>query len=257
MTRQMLAGSLIGVVAMFGQTAFAADMMTKAPQLPRYDWTGLHFGGHVGGGWLSNPNSMQASNFPVFTADQSFQPAASGALGGVQLGYDWQLASPWVVGVEGDFTWTGIKGSETVQVPSIGTVFGTMGRDVHWLATLRGRLGYSVDRWLVYATGGLAYGRIGYDAVTTTPGPVWTGTHTATKTGWSVGGGVEYGLPGTAWLLRAEYLYYDFGSETFQTGLTWGGGIETYRYDWDRTRIHTMRIGLSYKFGADAVAAKY
>ena len=69
---------------------------------------------------------------------------------------------------------------------------------------MRGRIGYSFDRVMPYATGGLAVG----DIRAATPG--FAGG-TSTNAGWTLGGGVEVALPGN-WSAKAEYLRVDLGS---------------------------------------------
>jgi outer membrane immunogenic protein len=114
-----------------------------------------------------------------------------------------------------------------------------------WLGTVRGRVGYVANQWLLYATGGLAYGRIEVDssasasavllplggvvpgsptcnAAVPTDGtcPVWGFSGSGvTKIGWTVGGGAELALGGN-WTAKFEYLLVDLGSfDTTFTGL--------------------------------------
>ena len=77
-----------------------------------------------------------------------------------------------------------------------------------WLATVRGRVGYSFDRWLPYITGGGAWGKVYLDA----PGSAVNDT----KGGWTAGAGVEYAI-GPAWTVKLEYLYVDLGDATCGT----------------------------------------
>ena len=78
---------------------------------------------------------------------------------------------------------------------------------------MRGRVGYSFDRVMPYVTGGLAVGDI-HAAAPGLPG----GTNT--NAGWTVGGGVEFALPGN-WSAKAEYLHVDLGN--FNCGTNCGG----------------------------------
>src|SRR5262249_34257408 len=112
-----------------------------------------------------------------------------------------------------------------------------------WLGTVRGRVGYITNQWLVYATGGLAYGRIEVDSsasagaglspagairtptcnspiVTAGTCPVWGFSGSGvTNIGWTVGGGAELALGGN-WTAKFEYLFVDLGSfNTTFTGL--------------------------------------
>ncbi len=103
-----------------------------------------------------------------------------GWLGGAFAGYNFQVNPNWVVGLEGDIVGSGKKSNS-------------------WDATVRGRLGYAYDRYLFYGTGGLAFGNIK------------NGGASATKTGWTVGAGIEAAVTSNV-TARFEYRYTDLGS---------------------------------------------
>src|SRR6476469_3950960 len=132
-----------------------------------YNWTGFYAGINGGYGWGTSGWSD-----PVGT---SIKP--KGALFGGTLGYNYQVGSL-VYGLEGDFDWSGVKGSADC-VPGLITCE-TRNR---WLATFRGRVGYAFDRWLPYITGGGAYGNV---RATATTGAVSTSASSA-QFGWTFG----------------------------------------------------------------------
>jgi outer membrane immunogenic protein len=78
------------------------------------------------------------------------------------------------------------------------------------LGTARARVGYAVDRTLIYVTGGAAFA------------PVQTGLNppstfdTATKLGWAAGAGVEFAFFGN-WSAKAEYLFVDLAASSCST----------------------------------------
>jgi opacity protein-like surface antigen len=79
-------------------------------------------------------------------------------------GYNFQTGS-WVLGIEGDFSWSGIKKNFDDSAPEL--FFCTIpdspikcATDLRWLGTDRARLGYAWDRLLVYGTAGVAYGNV-------------------------------------------------------------------------------------------------
>src|SRR6185436_20170473 len=126
---------LVGLMsaAAFGGAAIAADMarpVYKAPPagvLPvAYDWTGFYIGGHVGYGWAEkdwrDAFGLNVSN------------KADGFLGGGQVGFNYQIGQ-FVLGAEGDFSWTGIKGSTNVLGIVGGPVGATFNTDVNWIST--------------------------------------------------------------------------------------------------------------------------
>jgi outer membrane immunogenic protein len=156
--------------------AAAADLSrpwypTKvAPYNAAYDWSGFFAGENGGYGWSSATWSSLGSSFN-----------ANGGMVGSQLSYSWQVGH-FVYGLEGDIDRTNIL--------DIGNVLGCDGKACEtksaFLSTARGRV-VVADRWLPYATGGLAVGNI----CATLPG--FSGTE-ATNAGWTVGGGVKFGL---------------------------------------------------------------
>jgi outer membrane immunogenic protein len=105
----------------FSGSTFAADIPVKTPPpapVPAYSWTGFYIGGNVGGGWDKrdinfSPNDPLAVT--LFTLGSGAPPptsfTSSGALGGLQLGYNWQFNRNWLFGLETDLDWSGIKGS--------------------------------------------------------------------------------------------------------------------------------------------------
>jgi len=86
---------------------------------------------------------------------------------------------------------------------------------LRWLGTTRGRIGYANDQWLIFASGGVAYGEVEVNGVAQLPlqvaGPPsfnapWTWSNSKTKVGWAVGAGAEYAITRN-FTLKAEYLY--------------------------------------------------
>ena len=68
------------------------------------------------------------------------------------------------------------------------------------------------------------------------------------RTGWTVGAGWEYGFTPN-WSARLEYRYTDFG--TFRDNSTFSFPGFTYE---DHPVYHTIRGGISYRFGGPVVA---
>jgi outer membrane immunogenic protein len=125
---------------------------------------------------------------------------------------------------------------------------------------LRGRLGYAVDKWLLYVTGGVAWARIDSSQflLIGDGGPVGTGLlQTDTRTGWTVGAGIEYAV-GWGWSARTQYLFVDIPSyTTFTPGV--GNGLNSVALtNLDNGTIynHILTAGLTYKFGNYAYAAR-
>lgn len=248
----MLKKTLVALAAVIGGTLAvnAADLrpVYKAPPAPApvaYNWSGFYIGGNVGFGWAESKASRFAVNGMVVPPTPPIDPTfdRDGWFGGGQIGWNWQAAgSPWVWGIEADLQGADISGSATV-----GGITGTA--DIDMFATVRGRLGYAWDRVMVYGTGGAAWAR----NELTLSGFGVSMSEDRTHTGWVVGGGVEWALLDN-WTAKIEYQFLSFDSERFFRQLPAGG------IDFD-TDIHTVRIGLNYRFGGGygktPVVAKY
>ena len=144
-TLLLLSAMLIGAIS----TASAADLSrpvyTKAPPPPvLFSWTGFYIGVNAGGKWLSNTNDDVTVGGTTFT----FGDNESSWIAGGQVGYNWQApGSAWVFGVEGDIDAHDFSRS-LVLATTVGPLLAgdTFSVESKWQASLRGRIGYAVDR---------------------------------------------------------------------------------------------------------------
>jgi outer membrane immunogenic protein len=230
----LLGLTLTSVVAI--ASANAADMYVPGPggykDAPWYPtWAGFYLGVDVGGAWATDvvkPTIADGGTFP-----RKNTLSTDGVFGGGTLGYNFQRGG-FVFGIEGDLGGMDItkKKSDLLGGTEIDFINSGLYGDV------TGRLGYTFDRFLVYAKGGFAF----YDgeAKTTTAIPGFTVGKTGTFTGWTIGGGAEYKI-NPAWSVKAEYLHFDFGSET--ATLTSGAGVFGYKND---LTVDTVKFGVNY-----------
>lgn len=246
----------------FGGTAPATALQPAAFASPTtFSWTGLHVG--VNGGY-----GAARDDYPI---DASFTTGGSvvglsgtgkldggGTLAGVQIGYDYQLSSKIVLGLEADFDWAdvrgrlGLGGSASVGGVPIGSAAGDLGTNLDYLGTVRARLGYAVtDPWLIYATGGWAYGGTSSSIGGSITGIGGAGlSKKLTHSGWVAGLGSEYAVTSNL-TVRAEYLHVDLESKTlldFTAGTTHASLKVDPSYD-------VVRVGVNYKFDFGAPAA--
>ena len=114
-----------------------------------------------------------------------------------------------------------------------------------WFGTVRGRLGYASGSWLAYVTGGYAYARLETTASATAGALTESISSDDTRSGWTVGGGFEWGFAPN-WSVKAEYLYYDLGDTTVTATSALAPGAITTSFD---NEGHIARIGLNYRFG--------
>lgn len=212
--------------------AFGADlaMYTKAPALavPAYDWSGYYVGVFGGGGYGNH--NLNNTTGPAGNANFTANYSSQGALAGGEIGYNVQSGS-FLAGIEGDYTWSEIKGDDSF---ALGANDATKLRGV---GTLRARAGFTVDRWLMFFTGGWAYG----DLLHTNTDPVLgVDQFAAHRSGLTGGGGIAYALTDNM-IGKLEYRYYDFGA--YSRGgapLTPNGQLPytvntTYSVPWDWT----------------------
>jgi outer membrane immunogenic protein len=245
--------------------ANAADMYVRTPAGPGgykdeyipFSWTGCYIGGDAGGAWggreSASANPSPAENQGVVSGHLG---NSSSAIGGGYAGCNYQFAQKWVIGFEGDFSWTKLNGA--VGLPNLlgnGAPAGAGGisisRSTDWLASLRGRLGYSVvPNMLVYGTGGVAWAHSSYAALDAfNNGTSFSASASDERSGWVAGGGIDWAPWSNNWVFRVEYLHYQFGGSSF-TGFdptTVNGSV---KFGFGNLEIDTVRTGVSYKFGS-------
>jgi outer membrane immunogenic protein len=244
--RKLLLAAAV-VTASFSGSALAADLGRPAPRpvyapplVPLfYTWTGCYVGGNGGGFWARRDWSD-----PVFGSGDFGDQTASGALGGVQAGCDYQRGH-WVLGVQGDWDWSSASNSNA------NTVFPlfTDQSNTKSLASLTLRTGYAWDRFLLYVKGGGAWLRTDF----TLQGPTAVfPTVSDTRRGWTIGVGGEYAF--LDWLSGfIEYDYYGFRNDNNTIGFTCGLAcpittVTTFPVD-VRTNVNVVKAGLNLKFG--------
>jgi outer membrane immunogenic protein len=277
MKRALILG--LGLSSLTILPAAAADLPVKArPALPPivtvYNWSGCYIGGNAGGKWATTRDDVLVGAVPGSPAVTSSFDRATGStfLGGGQVGCNWQApGSNWVFGVEGDADWhrwtVGRTQPVTVSPLVVGDTFDVTSR---WQASFRGRVGYAWDRWMLYATGGLAIteARVGSNfpifvgAVTF---PATSAVDTKTLLGATVGGGLEYAITNN-WSVGVEGRYSWYGNQTFSGGTVAAvpvvGAVPTFLFaPVTRTvRLDTVEVTgrLNYKFDwGGPVVARY
>jgi len=217
--------------------ANAADMPARAPaykapvaMAPAWNWTGFYVGVAGGGGWGSTRHTNEFNNATSGTND-----SLNGGIFGGTYGYNWQLGSSFVAGFEGDISWSGIRDSFTNNNPFCGPA--PCVTNLKWLGTDRARFGFVWDRFLAYATGGIAYGSV----QATCCGIPAISDETRWRTGYAVGGGIEAMLAAN-WSAKLEYLYVNLGEKTNYQALTIPAGEKVL------VTSNIVRLGINYHF---------
>jgi outer membrane immunogenic protein len=215
-------------------SASAADLGHRAPApvlnaaaSPVYNWTGLYLGANVGYSWNDADVSDVTVNGAAYAYTGSKLNTDGFSVGG-QIGYNYQLLNNIVLGIEADLQW-----ADQSDTNSLGDT-----AKVDYFGTVRGRVGYAVDRFLPYVTGGLAYahGKVSLAY------PEGTYKDDKVLLGWTIGGGVEYAITNNL-SAKAEYLYTDFSGETYN----WTRGANAISAE-NSLSGSTVRLGLNYKF---------
>jgi outer membrane immunogenic protein len=239
MLRACVAGVALAASTAFSHySAWAADLPVRPAPVPVapvayapaaiYNWTGLYIGGHLGAGFSGS------SWTDPFTGGKNTLNSGAGFLGGVQVGGNLQF-NMLVVGVEGDFSWTGLKAS---GIEAIGN---TINIDVNWTSTVAGRVGAAFDRVLVYGKGGVAFAqdRNGFTDI------FGNGANTTSmRPGWTIGAGIEYGITRNL-SAKIEYDYLGFGSQALNfTTLT----TRSYTPN-ANLNVQEVKAGLNFRIG--------
>jgi outer membrane immunogenic protein len=220
------------VLALVGAAGSAngADMSrpSVAPPyiVPAYNWTGIYFGGNIGGAWAHTTLNDSFTGFQIGNS-------ASGVVGGSQLGFNYQTGNL-VIGAEWMFEGTSLSSTHTVA-----GLQGTVSNN--WLTTLAGRFGWAANNWLYYGKAGG-----GWTDISATLTNLANGTQVSrsnTNAGWLLGAGIEYGFAPN-WTVKVEYDYLGLN--------TWNANSTIFAPNADRfsvnPNVQTFTMGFNYKF---------
>lgn len=259
MMRRLLLGALASILGGVGASALADGYIAPvATACCQSNFSGLYVGGDVG-------YVQQKVKIDNETLGTSFDDKDSGVTVGGYVGYNWQgCCRSFLVGIETDFNYNGANPTAYDIEPGVSgnpTETTALESRINYFGTVRARLGYVIhDNFLVYGTGGLAYGDVKHTLSDNCVGcgnsefnlGPFSQSNSKWQAGWTVGGGAEY-LHDEHWVFRAEALYVDLGNTTisYVVPAPEGTGVATAK--WDDT-FWVARLGLSYRFGdRDAV----
>jgi outer membrane immunogenic protein len=223
-------------IAAFTGSALAADLPTtkNAPAPvppPAFSWGGLYIGGDVGGSW-----GVVEHSFSNGAPSGNSNP--SGVIGGGYIGYNFQIGS-FVVGVEADGQGSGVNGGYVIP-----TGFSSAGNArMDWEGAFRARLGYALDRALLYAASGMAIGGFRYGGGPGFGAPIPCCGFSDTETGITIGAGVEYAVTDHV-IGRVEYRYNQFSTSAGALTPIFPGVTMTVNND----GYSEVRAGVAYKF---------
>ncbi|MFZ0424522.1 MAG: outer membrane beta-barrel protein [Xanthobacteraceae bacterium] len=239
-------GMLAIAASVAAAPARAADLPTPAssyyPPAPAYapalyDWTGFYTGGHLGADLLSDTNTQNGASTtaPATNLPSAIDNAKAGFIGGGQVGLNYQFAA-WVVGAELSVSATNLSGSATGPTSANNTL--RMTSAPMDFGAVTGRIGYAFNTLLPYVKAGVGSMQVHYTQDTLLAGTTATQEIKDTRTGFTGGFGVEYGLT-ESFSAKLEYDLYDFGTKNYNFAVT----PVSIRSD-----LHVLEFGLNYRF---------
>jgi outer membrane immunogenic protein len=235
------------------------EMKQVAPvPTPCPSWTGFEVGGFGAYVYGQMDTHLDLTGEWEFFHDAEVQlqdrgnrslGTSGGEIGGL-LGYNYQFAGNWVIGAEFDGGYMFLRDSKAadVFVNEFESNFNVEASfKTHYLLTLGGKLGYAFCRWMPYFTGGVAWADTDFNGRVAEPDENFRfeGGTSNTRTGWFVGGGLEYMLT-NHWRLRTQYQYVDLGEEGFTREDNFGEGFISHRSI--DMREHVVQFGIIYGF---------
>jgi opacity protein-like surface antigen len=247
--KKSFVGSVMVAAVAISAPALAADIapysVAKGPIIGGFDWEGFYVGGHIGSAtdsatftqdsvsWTSLVGGFPGgppTNTTVSTGESGTLGATT-VTGGMQVGYNWVLPGPFLVGLEADISGTGLSSTVLTSPPGDPFAVASWNDKLDVYGSVRARAGWLVDNWLFYGTAGFGWA---YDKFTrsqlTAPLSInapfvdtrtlQAGTfisHSHLRAGWVAGVGAEWAFART-WTLKLEYLHFDTESETINAG---------------------------------------
>jgi outer membrane immunogenic protein len=236
MFKQIITGAAMCLLPI---VASAADLpsRTRAPVYvapPVFTWTGFYVGAVAGYGFGTQKSTS------IFVPG-TVSVRTDGVVGGVTAGYNYQVAS-FVFGLEADIMGSVQKGSGSALDP-LALLPSVPAGKLEWMGTVRGRVGYAIDKLLIYGTGGLAVGGVKgtLTNVTSTLGGD-NRSASGTQYGWVIGAGLEYAITSNI-SAKLEYLYADLGKKSY----TMVGPNRDITFS-TAVKSQVVRAGLNYRF---------
>jgi outer membrane immunogenic protein len=255
MKRLLLASTVLALGSLSEQALAAPPTI--------YNWTGCYIGANAGAGWnrnqVSEPHN-QGGQFLVPVDSTLDVNGPGGFIGGGQFGCNYQFASNWVVGLQGDVSFGSLSGQ--ADDPFFAGKNGgppTFQAKTTWVASAQGRVGYAWNNILLFGTGGPAWARTTFSGdnldvfgnpsafcFSGGPGVACAPTGSDTRLGWTLGAGFEWAFANN-WTAGFVYNHYAFGSRNVT--LTDPNAFASTVADITvKTQIDTAKVTLNYRF---------
>lgn len=233
----LVAAALNGAAGVAGSFSPDANVAPSvAEPVPTFDWSGGYAGIQLG--YVAGDMNV---TFDEDSAPAPWQgdPDPNGHGGGLYGGYNWTGKGALIYGVDAQVNWWNADGFGDEYVFGGQTGWGFEG-EINMSAALRGRIGYAMDRTMVYAAGGLAYAD--FDVRYYDNGSALRDSLSDELIGWTVGFGVERAFTDKV-VGRIDISHSDFGTETY--GIDEGGGVYDADVDLSASEI---KLGVAFRF---------
>ena len=218
------------LLASVALATLSAGSAFAGPAAPAFTWTGCYVGLHAGADW----------GHSKWVAGASVTMDGSGAIGGAQAGCNYQVQN-FVLGAEGEIWGSGLTESTTL----VGAPFSeTLTSKSDFAGDLAARLGYAIDRALVFGKVGVAWANYRYaDTVDFEGATFLSAEGRSTHTGLLLGLGLEYAID-AHWSLKGEYDYVNYGSKNVP--FYFGGNLAFIAAV--RNTENLVKVGANYRF---------
>lgn len=256
----MIVRSLAALAALpLGALIFAAPAHAQEAD----PWSGFYVGANLGGAWGDTSSEFNGASstiippgdLPLLQTLGSSSSNNTNFTGGVEGGFNVMLGSV-LLGIETDYGFFNVDqktsktatSTVTINPPGTAPTF-IVGQDLttDWIWTLRPRIGWANEAWMIYATGGLATTKVKYNITysdTRIPPNNASLAINDTKSGWTAGvGGAWAFAPG--WSVKGEYLYANFGNIRGSVN-TPGGAVALTSSA--KVNANIVRMGVDYTF---------
>jgi len=261
--------------ALAAGAAYAADQVETAPPVPAYDWTGLHIGIGAGLGGVSHNAGAELYDYDegaefdigiagIRSIGAMLDLGGDGALGTVEAGFDYQIGERFVIGIQGDYTWSNFDAGGGLGATvcyednpnpdscDIGAVDDAYALDYtltvknSW--SIIGRAGYVANPGaLTYVLGGFTRTGLEGDLTLSSDltGTIPLASYDYERDGFTYGGGIEAPITG-AMTLKMEYRRTEWENDDSIVFDDFSG-VDI----WDDAIVQSMRGVLSWRFGGD------
>lgn len=223
---------------------FGSSQIFSQSVVGPFCFKGFYFGANLGVSSLLAFRTDLDDAF-LFGVPTSYSLNSTNLTGGAQMGYDWQYKYR-IAGLVFDCNITDNR-EKALPATSGGTIFREHTSSMHWLATVRTKLGMTFRSSVAYTTFGAAFSsnHARWHRIDSSILPVTHFDHCTRlgRAGWTAGAGIEWKACG-CWTVGGEFLYVNFTSRTIAH--VEAGVRNRFNHE---DELYLARILINYRFG--------